>query len=116
MDQMSTGESPVFPIFTKIAPQIHNGGEGGIERLRLSIRAFLSLRGRGSNPHSTKNMMAERGGFEPPVRSRAHLISNQAPSTTRTPLQDHVRSQNLQQLPANLNALAGFSLVICELP
>ncbi len=30
MNQMSTGESPVFLIFTKIAAQIHNGGEGGI--------------------------------------------------------------------------------------
>ena len=31
--------------------------------------------------------MAERGGFEPPVPFPVHLISNQAPSTTRTSLQ-----------------------------
>ena len=30
--------------------------------------------------------LAERAGFEPAVPSRAHLISNQAPSATRTPL------------------------------
>ena len=33
------------------------------------------------------SILAERGGFEPPVGLAAHLISNQAPSTTRTPLQ-----------------------------
>lgn len=30
---------------------------------------------------------AERGGFEPPVRLPAHMISNHAPSATRSPLQ-----------------------------
>ena len=31
--------------------------------------------------------VSERGGFEPPVPSRAHTTSNRAPSTTRTSLQ-----------------------------
>ena len=34
--------------------------------------------------------MAERVGFEPTVRETAHLISNQALSTTQTPLRDDV--------------------------
>ena len=32
-------------------------------------------------------LMAERGGFEPPVDLRPHNLSKVAPSTTRTPLQ-----------------------------
>ena len=32
-------------------------------------------------------LLAEREGFEPSVRLPAHLISNQAPSATRSPLQ-----------------------------
>ena len=33
------------------------------------------------------SLVTEREGFEPPVRSPAHRISNAAPSATRTPLQ-----------------------------
>jgi hypothetical protein len=41
---------------------------------------------------SLENFYAERGGFEPPVQSPAHMISNHAPSATRTPLlkQNHL--------------------------
>ena len=41
------------------------------------------------NPQSLDfiELMAERVGFEPTVPVRGHLISSQAPSTTRTPLQ-----------------------------
>ena len=35
--------------------------------------------------------MAEREGFEPSVEFPLHLISNQAPSTTRTPL--HIKTK-----------------------
>ncbi len=35
----------------------------------------------------TSRKLAEGKGFEPPVPLRVHLISNQAPSTTRSPLQ-----------------------------
>ncbi len=38
------------------------------------------------NRSGRRAKLAERGGFEPPVPSRAHLISNQAPSATRTSL------------------------------
>ena len=40
--------------------------------------------------HSAKKM-AEREGFEPSVEFPLHLISNQAPSTTRTPL--HIKTK-----------------------
>ena len=41
------------------------------------------------NPQSLDfiELMAERVGFEPTVPVKGHLISSQAPSTTRTPLQ-----------------------------
>ena len=34
-------------------------------------------------------LLAERVGFEPTVPLTGHLISSQAPSTTRTPLQKY---------------------------
>ena len=36
---------------------------------------------------TSRYIMAERVGFEPTVPLTGHLISSQAPSTTRTPLQ-----------------------------
>ena len=35
--------------------------------------------------------MAERGGFEPPVRLPAHTLSKRAPSAARTPLRERAR-------------------------
>lgn len=37
-------------------------------------------------PYAVGAKLAERRGFEPLVPSRAHLISNQEPSATRTSL------------------------------
>ena len=45
-------------------------------------------------------MLAEGGGFEPPVDLRPHNLSKVAPSTTRTPLQSLLRSFAMLGLPA----------------
>ena len=77
-----------------------NGGEGGIDSLRSGLRpkqsqsavcpyppsrccAPVSLR---ETRHFCCAKMAERGGFEPPVALRLHVISNHARSTTPSPL------------------------------
>ena len=59
--------------------------------LRATARRHEIFRIGGAN---SENLMAERGGFEPPVPSRVHLISNQAPSTTRTPLPTALNREN----------------------
>ena len=41
--------------------------------------------------HGALILLAERVGFEPTVPLTGHLISSQAPSTTRTPLQTLLR-------------------------
>ncbi len=38
--------------------------------------------------------MAEREGFEPSVRLPAHVISNHAPSATRSPLRNKITLHN----------------------
>ncbi len=38
--------------------------------------------------------MAEREGFEPSVRLPAHVISNHAPSATRSPLRNKFALEN----------------------
>ena len=44
--------------------------------------------------------MAEREGFEPPAGSHLHLISNQAPSTTRPSLHNYERVARVARLSA----------------
>ena len=51
----------------------------GLAKIKKALR---------QNPQSLDfiELMAERVGFEPTVPVKGHLISSQAPSTTRTPL------------------------------
>ena len=56
--------------------------------------------------HNLISKSAEREGFKPPVPVTVHLITNQAPSITLTPLQGH-KSKN--------PALAGLLLLSGEL-
>ena len=65
----------------------------GIKKLGLFTKAPDSLQ------------MAERVGFEPTVPLTGHLISSQAPSTSRTPLQ----SSSIRMI-AGLKTLFVFSL------
>ena len=48
--------------------------------------------------------MAEREGFEPLVRLPAHVISNHAPSATRSPLRNKINLHNESKFkPNNFN-------------
>ena len=50
----------------------------------IAVRLALGLRG-----PSVQKQRAEREGFEPSVPFRIHMISNHAPSATRSPLRAH---------------------------
>ena len=45
--------------------------------------------------------MAEREGFEPLVRLPAHVISNHAPSATRSPLRNKINLHNESKFKPN---------------
>ena len=85
------------------------GGEGGIRTLGVLAHThdFQSCTFGHSvtSPSKTQliasNGLAERAGFEPAVGSHPHLISNQAPSTSRTPLRRRSFAKNVARTSAH---------------
>ena len=61
----------------------------------------------------TNASMAERVGFEPTVPLTGHLISSQAPSTTRTPLHAWATTDKASSALLLLRALACRTYQYC---
>jgi hypothetical protein len=57
--------------------------------------------------HRRVGASAEREGFEPSVRLPVHLISSQAPSTTRSPLQMYILARSGRNLAAGGGGVNG---------
>ena len=77
-------EERIHVYFTEISGTAH-----GHDHVAVSVEHHDRLPGgiRFRRAPLTGKIMAEGGGFEPPVDLRLHNLSKVAPSTTRTPLQ-----------------------------
>ena len=76
-------EERIHVYFTEISGTAH-----GHDHVAVSVEHHDRLPGgiRFRRAPLTGKIMAEGGGFEPPVDLRLHNLSKVAPSTTRTPL------------------------------